>query len=67
MMTKVEEQLLQAEEHVGLGEEVELDELPDVAAHLHLGLDVNLILLPHLPPDLSILLKSTIIKTISNN
>ena len=50
MMTKVEEQLLQAEEDVGLGEEVELDELPDVAAHLHLGFNVDLVLLPHLPP-----------------
>ena len=48
---EVEDQLLQAEQCVGLGELLELGQLSDEAAHLELGLYVDLILLPDLPPE----------------
>ena len=50
VVTKVEEKLLQAKQGVRFRKEIELDELPDVTGHLHLGFYVDLILLPNLPP-----------------
>ena len=49
---EVEEELLDAEEHLGLGEQAELDHLAEEATDLQLGLDVHLVLLPHLPAEL---------------
>ena len=50
VVTKVEEKLLQAKQGVRFRKEIELDELPDETGHLHLGFNVDLILLPNLPP-----------------
>ena len=48
---KVEEKLLYAEEGVDFGEDLELGHLPDEPADLQLGLDIDLILLPHKPSE----------------
>ena len=49
---EVENELFEAEESVSLGELAELGKLADEPADLELGLDVDLILLADLPPEL---------------
>ena len=48
---EVKEELLDAEERVHLGEHLELSHLPDEPADLQFGLNVDLILLPDVPPE----------------
>ena len=48
---EVKEELLDAEERVHLGEHLELGHLPDEPADLQFGLNVDLILLPDVPPE----------------
>ena len=48
---EVKEELLDAEERVHLGEHGELGHLADKPADLQFGLDVDLIFLPDVPPE----------------
>ncbi len=50
MMREIEEQLFDAEEDVRLGKHVEFDQLAQEPANFQLGLDVDLVLLPNMPP-----------------
>ncbi len=50
MMREIEEQLLDAEEDVRLGKDAEFDQLAQEPANFQLGLDVDLVLLPNMPP-----------------
>jgi len=50
MMREIEEQLFDAEEDVRLGKHAEFDQLAQEPANLQLRLDVDLVLLPNMPP-----------------
>ncbi len=50
MMREIEEQLFDAEEDVRLGKHAEFDQLAQEPADLQLRLDVDLVLLPNMPP-----------------
>jgi hypothetical protein len=50
MMREIEEQLFDAEEDVRLGKHSEFDQLAQEPANLQLRLDVDLVLLPNMPP-----------------
>jgi hypothetical protein len=54
MMREIEEQLLDAEEDVRLGKHAEFDQLAQEPANLQLGLDVDLVLLPNMPPAITV-------------
>ena len=49
---EVKQELLDAEESVCLREYAELGHFSDESAHFQLGLNVDLVFLPHMPPDL---------------
>jgi hypothetical protein len=50
MMREIKEQLFDAEEDVRLGKHVEFDQLAQEPANLQLRLNVDLVLLPNMPP-----------------
>ena len=52
MVGEVKQELLDAEESVSLGEDAELGHFSDESTDLQLGLNVDLVFLPHMPPKL---------------
>ena len=50
MIGEVKQKLFDAEQCVSLGEHSKLGQLSDEPADLQLGLNVDLVLLPHMPP-----------------
>ena len=64
MVRKVKEKLLQAEQALGFRKHVKLDQLADEPAHLQLGLDLHLVLFPHLPSEFLLQILSQISRNV---